>query len=80
MPKLIDILLNQFKNILNEKLLPPLLDKFDEIFENLGTHLIILQKKYNIKTYMDNCLKNINLFFNIICRIQKFIIPYIKKL
>ena len=36
MPKLIDILLNWFKNILNEKLLPPLLDKFDEKFENLG--------------------------------------------
>ena len=79
MPKLIDILLNWFKNILNEKLLPPLLDKFDEKFENLGTHLIILQKKYNIKTYMDNFLKNINLFFNIICGIQKFVIPYIKK-
>ena len=30
MPQLIDILLNWFKNILNEKLLPPLLDKFDE--------------------------------------------------
>ena len=36
MPKLIDILLNWFKNILNEKLLPQLLDKFDEKFENLG--------------------------------------------
>ena len=28
---------------------------------------------------MDNFLKNINLFFNIICGIQKFVIPYIKK-
>ena len=28
---------------------------------------------------MDNCLKKINLFFNIICGIQKFVIPYIKK-
>ena len=35
MPKLIDILLNWFKNILNEKLLPPLLNKFDENFETL---------------------------------------------
>ncbi len=79
MPKLIEILLNWFKNILNEKLLPPLLDKFDENFETIGTHLIILQKKYNIKTYMDNVLKNINRFFNIICGINKLVIPYIKK-
>ena len=65
--------------MLKEKLLPLLLNRFDLYFEKLGTHLIILQKKYNIKKYIDNILKKIKKFFSIICSVQKFIIPYLKE-
>ena len=41
-PKFIDNLSDWFKKILNEKLLPLLLNAFDQYFKNLGTHLIIL--------------------------------------
>jgi hypothetical protein len=78
-PKFIDNLSDWFKKILNEKLLPLLLNAFDQYFENLGTHLIILQKKYNIKKYTNCILNNIKKFFHIICDIQKIISPYLKE-
>ena len=78
-PRFIDALSDWFKNILNTKLLPLLLERFNQCFELLGTHLIILQKKYNIKNYIDNLLDKITKFFDIICGIQKLIIPYLKE-
>ena len=78
-PRFIDKLSNFLKKMLKEKLLPLLLNRFDLYFEKLGTHLIILQKKYNIKKYIDNILKKIKKFFSIICSVQKFIIPYLKE-
>ena len=77
-PKFIDAVSDWFKNILNEKLLPLLLNKFDIYFEKLGTHIIILQKKYNIKKYADNILKKIKKFFHIIMDIQLLITPFLK--
>ena len=78
-PKFIDNLSDWFKKILNEKLLPLLLSAFDQYFERLGTHLIILQEKYNIKKYTDCIFNKIKKFFYIICDIQKIIIPYLKQ-
>ena len=78
-PKLIDILLNWFKKILKEKLLPQLLNRFDECFEKLGTHVIILQERYNIKDYMETFIKRIKYFFKIIIGIQIYVTPILKK-
>ena len=78
-PKLIDALLDWFKNILNEKLFPLLLNRFDKYFEKIGSHIIILQKKYNIKQYTDNILAKIKKFFGIIKKIQKFITPCLRE-
>ena len=78
-PKFIDNLSDWFKKILKEKLLPLLLNAFDQYFENLGTHLIILQEKYNIKKYTDCIFNKIKKFFYIICDIQKIVIPYLKQ-
>ena len=78
-PKFIDNLSDWFKKILKEKLLPLLLNAFDQYFENLGTHLIILQEKYNIKKYTDCIFDKIKKFFYIICDIQKIVIPYLKQ-
>ena len=49
------------------------------MIEKIGTHLIILQKRYNIKYIIDEILEKIKKFFFIISSIKTFVIPYIKK-
>ena len=78
-PKLITVLSNWFKSILKEKLLPKLLDRFDEYFEIFGERVIELQEKYNIKDYMDKILYSIEISFHGLTAIKAFIIPDLKK-
>ena len=77
-PKLINILSDFFKDKLKTKLLPELLSRFDDNFEKFGTQIIILQKKYNIKGFIDKLLDKIKKSFHIIIQIQTYIIPILR--
>ena len=77
-PKIIEILGNWFKDILKERLLPKLLDRFDKSFEKLGAHIIILQERYKIKDYTEIILNKVRICFHIITSIKVFLIPPIK--
>ena len=79
-PKIIDLLSDFVKKKIKENLLPMILDRLDEHFEQFGEHIIILQKNYKIKGYFDTIIKLIRQFFHIITVIQKFIIPILKNL
>ena len=79
-PKLMEILSDFFKKKLKEKLLPGLFERFDDYFEMFGEHLIILEKKYNFKGYIDTIIKIIRNSFHIITGIQIFIHPIIKNI
>ena len=78
-PKLVNILNDWFKTLLKEKLLPKLMEKFDDHLEKFGSHIIILQKKYKIKDYLEKILNGIETSFHIITVIQKFIHPILKE-
>ena len=77
-PKLINILSDYFKDKLKTKLLPKLLSRFDDNFERFGIHIIFLQKKYNIKGFIDKLLDRIRKAFDIIVDIQLTIIPILR--
>jgi len=77
-PKLINILSDFFKDKLKTKLLPELLSRFDDNFERFGIHIIFLQKKYNIKGFIDKLLDRIRKAFDIIVDIQLSIIPILR--
>ena len=79
-PRLINLLCDFVKDQIKKKLLPMIFDRFDEHFEKFGEHMIILQKKYKIKGYLDTLIKLIRQFFHIITGIQTFIIPILKNL
>jgi len=77
-PKIMNVIGDWFKNKLKEKLLPQLMDRYDEYFDIFGEHVIELQEKYNIKDYMDKILHIIEINFHIITGIQMFVIPILK--
>ena len=77
-PKLVNVLNEWFKNLLKEKLLPKLMERFDDHLEKFGSHIIILQKKYNIKDYLNKVLKAIETSFHVITLFQKFINPILR--
>ena len=77
-PKLTEMLSDFLKNKLKTKLLPGLFERFDDYFEMFGEHLIILEKKYNFKGYIDTIIVLIRKGFHIITGIQIFIHPIIK--
>lgn len=78
-PKLITVLSDWFKSVLKDKLLPKLMNRFDEYFEIFGERVIELQEKYNIKDYMDKILHSIEISFHFITAIKTFVIPTLKE-
>ena len=78
-PKIITVLSNWFKEILKNKLLPELMERFDEFLKYLGENVIYYEKNYNIKYYMDKILYSIEISFHIITGIKTFIIPTLKE-
>ena len=77
-PKLTEILSEFLKDKIKTKLLPGIFNRFDDYFEIFGEHLIILEKKYNFKGYINTIIKCIRNGFHIITGIQIFIHPIIK--
>ena len=79
-PKLINILSDFFKEKLKSKLIPKMLERFDEYFEIFGEQIIILEKKYKFKGYIETIIVKIRKSFHIITNIQIFVIPILKNL
>ena len=77
-PKLINILSVFLKEKIKSKLLPKMFERFDEYFEIFGEQIIILEKKYKFKGYIDKIIVKIRKSFHIITGIQIFVNPILK--